>query len=298
MRPLLLAVATVALVALAACVRSQKDRATPTASTPSSPAVAAPSASAAPPPGASAAASASASAPAPIASAEPPRGIGPYEAPYIGKRKVYFAVPPNKTPGARLIGSLHGVCNPPGYTCGYWLAEGTSYGIMVCPEGNARCGGVYDPPTWTVGSTQMDADLEKAIAVVEELHPGEIRREGAVLTGFSRGAYAAVDIVKRHPGRWPYLILNEADVSLEAKDLRAAGVKAVALIAGEYGSQAAGEQKTAKKLAAQGFRARFWVMPKAGHFYSADIGDIMRQAMDFVLAEELADGGVSPDGGS
>ncbi len=289
------------VAAVAGCVRSQKERAAPAPSAPS--ARAAEAASTGPAASGSASASAPTASAAPSAAPAPPREIGPYEAPYIGKRKVYFAIPPTKTPGARLIGSLHGVCNPPGYTCGYWLAEGTSYGIMVCPEGNARCGGVYDPPTWTAGSTQMDADLEKAIAVVEELHPGEIRREGAVLTGFSRGAYAAVDIAKRHPGRWPYLVLNEADVSLDAKDLRAAGVKAVALIAGEYGTQAAGERQTAKRLAAQGFRAKFWVMPKAGHFYSADIGDIMRQAMDFVLAEEIADGGagdagLSPDGGS
>lgn len=224
-----------------------------------------------------------------------PRGIGPYEAPLVGKRKVYYAIPKSKREKTRLIGSLHGVCNPPGYTCGYWLDEGTSYGIMVCPEGNARCGGVYDPPTWTVGSTQMEADLERAIAVVEGLQPGELTREGAVLTGFSRGAYAAVEIAKRSPGKWPYLILNEADVALEAAELRAAGVRAVALIAGEYGPQVGGERKTAAKLAKQGFRARLWVMPKAGHFYSGNIGEIMREAMDFVLAAESADAG--GDGG-
>lgn len=224
-----------------------------------------------------------------------PRGIGPYEAPLVGKRKVYYAIPKTRREKTRLIGSLHGVCNPPGYTCGYWLDEGTSYGIMVCPEGNARCGGVYDPPTWTVGSTQMEADLERAIAVVDGLQPGELTREGAVLTGFSRGAYAAVEIAKRNPGKWPYLILNEADVALEAAELRAAGVRAVALVAGEYGTQVGGERKTAAKLAKQGFRARLWVMPKAGHFYSGNIGEIMREAMDFVLASDSGDAGA--DGG-
>jgi hypothetical protein len=32
---------------------------------------------------------------------------------------------------------------------------------------------------------------------------------------------------------WPYLVLNEADVALDVAQLRAAGVKAVALLAGE-----------------------------------------------------------------
>src|SRR5580692_5066157 len=64
-------------------------------------------------------------APAVSASAEAvvTRPIGPYEIPFDGARNVYFAVPPTRPSSdspRRLIANLHGLCNPPGYACGYW----------------------------------------------------------------------------------------------------------------------------------------------------------------------------------
>jgi len=172
------------------------------------------------------------------------------------------------------------------------VEAGANAGFLVCPEGNSHCG-ANGPPTWTEPVPKMDADLERAIAVVDETHPGEISREGSILTAFSLGAYAAVQIARAHPGRWPYLILNEANVELDVSALKASGVKAVALIAGEKGSQVAGEKRTAERLAKQGFPARLWVMKGAGHYYSADIDTIMAEAVAFVLSE-----GVSADGGA
>lgn len=237
---------------------------------------------------ASASSSASASAPAPTV-----RAIGPYELPFDGPRTVFYVLPRVTLGPHRLMANLHGVCNPPGYACGYWVQAASEVGFLVCPSGNAHCGGPSGPPTWTEPVAAIDADLEKAIAVVDAKHPNELTREGAVLTGFSLGAYSAVQIARNHPGRWPYLIVNEADVPLDAAQLRAAGVKAVALIAGENGSQVGGERRTADKLTKQGFPARLWVMKGAGHHYSADIDTIMAEALAFVLAE-----GISPDGGA
>ncbi|MBX3187008.1 MAG: hypothetical protein KF819_08340 [Labilithrix sp.] len=220
----------------------------------------------------------------------PPRAIGPYERPFDGKRDVYYVVPRKPGP-ARLVANLHGVCNPPGYACGYWVNAAADVGFLVCPTGNARCGR-DGPPTWTQPAAAMDADLEKAIAVVDAEYPGEISREGSILTGFSLGAYAAAQIARAHPGRWPYLILTEADVPLDAAQLRAAGVRAVALVAGEIGNQLAGERRTVDKLTKQGFPARLWVMKGAGHHYSADIDAIMSEAMAFVVSA-----GDAPDAG-
>jgi hypothetical protein len=217
-----------------------------------------------------------------------PRDIGPYEIPFLPKRAVFFVVPPFATTPAsgpqRLIANLHGVCNPPGYACGYWVHSASMRGFLICPAGNATCGpGAYNAPTWTEPADKMDDDLERAIAAVAAKYPGEIARDGAVLTGFSKGAYVAAQIAAKHPGRWPYLVLNEADVTLTVPMLRAAGVRAVALIAGEIGGQIAGERKTVAALTARGFPAKLWVMPKAGHFYSANIDDIMGEAIDWVL---------------
>ena len=219
-----------------------------------------------------------------VDAAPPPRAVGPYEIPFVGKRKVYLAVPPDARGQHRILANLHGMCNPPGYACGYWVNAGTAHGFMICPEGNTTCG-AGGPSSWDESFVDMDRDLEAAIGAVEEAYPGELTRKGAVLTAFSRGAYAAPVIAGMHPGRWPYLILAEADVTLTAYALRKAGVKAVVLLAGEYGTQIKGERDTVTRLQAEHFPARFLTMKKAGHYYSADIDDLMAEALAFVFAQ-------------
>ena len=252
---------------------------------PTSPALSSASGATDPLPAAPTATPTPASNPAPV-SPPVPRPIGPYAMPFDGKRSVYYAVPPSAEGTHRLIANLHGLCNPPGYACGYWTQAGSEQGFLVCPTGNATCGSGADaPPTWTEGDVDIDRDLERSIATVDAQYPGEMTREGAVLTGFSRGAYAAGRIAVMHPGRWPYLLLTEADVPLDAGSLKKAGVRAVALLAGEIGSQLPGERRTAARLSAQGVRARLWVMPKAGHYYSANIDAIMREALGWLVSD-------------
>jgi len=217
------------------------------------------------------------------------REIGPWSTPLASgsKRNVFFVAPRESTCEAkphRLIANLHGLCNPPGYACGYWTGAASDRGFLVCPEGNSTCG-AGGPPTWDESFDAMDADLERAIGDVSAMYPDEVDRRGAVLTGFSRGAYVAPFVAQRHPNRWSYLVLVEADVSLDAWWLRKAGVKAVALLAGEYGTQIGGERATVEKLRKQGFPARFWMMKRAGHHYSADIDALMGEAIDWVVRQ-------------
>lgn len=229
----------------------------------------------------------------------PARDAGPYEVRFAGERNVYFAIPERKGP-RRLMAMLHGVCNPPGYACGYWWPSAVSRGFLVCPEGNARCASSCGdcrpdrkdgPPSWEESFVDVDRDLEKAIAKVTELYPGEIDREGAILAGFSRGAYAAVFAAQLHPGRWPYLVLNEADTEVSAAQLRAAKVRAVVLMAGAIGLNVAPERKTFDELQRAAFPSKLIVMPNAAHFYSNDIAQLMTDAIEFFEAEELRDGG-------
>src|SRR5262249_35282124 len=115
-------------------------------------------------------------------------------------------------------------------------------------------------------------------------HPGAVKREGAILTGYSRGAYAAPIVAAMQPGRWPYLVLVEADVSLSKASLAKAGVQAVALVAGEWGPELPKMKKTEEALVKSGVRARLFVMKKTGHLYSEDIEQVMRDALAFVIA--------------
>jgi pimeloyl-ACP methyl ester carboxylesterase len=220
---------------------------------------------------------------------------GPHEIPLTAGRPIWYALPGAGDKPVRLVAHLHGMCGPPSYACGKWIEAGTDVGAMVCPTGNARCGdSPYGPPSWEAASweelvVEMDRDLEASIAKVIAKHPGVVRRDGAVLTGYSRGAYAAAVIARMHPGRWPYLVLIEARVPLGAASLRKAGVRAVALVAGEVGTEVASERKTQEELERAGFPARLFVMPGAGHLYSDDMERVMADALAYVLAQSTPD---------
>jgi len=235
------------------------------------------------PPSASVAASA-------VATGVPSEHRGPLEPlaiPFGPDRTAYVVLPRRRDGAARLIAGLHGVCNPPEYACGYWIEAAAQRGLLICPTGNARCGPAMGrAPTWTQSAPKIDVDLEAAIAAVEQAHPELATRDGAILMGFSRGAYAAVKIAAAHPGRWPHLVLIEANVSISAASLGQAGVRSVALIAGERSGQLRGQRRTAEQLVREGFAAKLWVMPGAGHHYSADIDTIMAAALDFVVSPQ------------
>ncbi len=137
---------------------------------------------------------------------------------------------------------------------------------------------------WDESFTLMDQDLERGIAVTKGKVDGGISRDDSVLTGFSRGGWAAIEIVRMHPGRWPYLVLVEADVTINKAYLEASKVRAVAMVAGELGTELPGEKKSVDAMKAAGYPAELFIMPKTSHLYSTNIDDIMRQALTFVLA--------------
>lgn len=217
-------------------------------------------------------------------------------------RPVWYATakpdPDTRAAPARLIGHIHGVCGPPAYACGKWIGAGSAAGFMVCPTGNAKCGdSPYSPPSWEATTWMelvgiMDRDLETSIAKVAAKRKKSsagaepFTREGAILTGYSRGAFAAPAIAKAHPNRWRHMVLIEANVPLSLASLKTAGVKSVALVAGEQGDQIQGMRKTEAALAAESYPVKLFVMPKTGHPYSTNMEDVMASALSFVLQHD------------
>src|SRR4029078_9572297 len=99
------------------------------------------------------------------------------------------------------------------------------------------------------------------------------------------GAFAAPVIARAHPGRWPYLVLIEANAPITAASLRASGVEAVGLAAGEQGTEIAGMKKTEADLERAHFPAKLFVMRRTGHLYSDDMEYVMHEALSFVLSQ-------------
>jgi hypothetical protein len=172
------------------------------------------------------------------------------------------------------------------------VGAAAEFGALVCPAGNRRCGDpktgpeTWDGPNWGDLVKMMDRDLEASVGRISDAYPDAIGREGAILTGYSRGGYAAPIVASMHPARWPYLVIIEASAPLSATTLRAAKVRAVALVAGELGTEIASMRKIEGALKRERFPAKLFVMEKTGHLYSADMDDVMRRALAFVLAAE------------
>ena len=238
----------------------------------------------------------SASRPLSTASSSPPLAPAPEPRTIVtrGEHSAYL-VPATGAHPTRLIAGLHGVCNPPEYACGLWAGAARTRGVLLCPSGNARCGAAaYNAPTWQGSFVEADELLEAARDAAARELGVELGPEGAILMGFSRGAFHAVKIAAAHPGRWPLLLLVEADATLHPVALRAAGVRAVALLAGERSGQLGGMRASAKALERADYPARLWVMPDAGHHYSSNIEQLMAEALDFLRADHGAGAG---DGG-
>jgi hypothetical protein len=227
---------------------------------------------------------------------------GPHRRSLEEGRPIYYAFP-DRPPDTelpdlpwRLVAALHGTCGGPDYACASWIHAGVEVGALVCPTGNAHCGpSPLSPPTWEAPSwgelvADMDADLERSVSIVSRHSPHPIGREGAILTGYSRGGYAVPFIAGRRPGRWPLLLIIEADATLDPVSLRRARVRAVALVAGEWGDQLAGMKKSADALAAASFPARLFLMPKTGHLLSSNIEEVMREALGFLVATDSDSG--------
>jgi dienelactone hydrolase len=188
--------------------------------------------------------------------------------------------------------NLHGMCNAPEYSCAPWLAAAGESHFVTCPRGGERCGadGGFGP-YWARDAALVDEDLNRAIDAIDRESGGRLERAGAVLTGFSRGGYLALDLAKREPGRWPYLVIVEADVRVDAAMLEKAGVKAIAFVTGELSTQRRGMEKSAAALSTAGVRSKLWVMPGAGHAYSTDIAAIAKEALTFIEAGRAGAGG-------
>jgi hypothetical protein len=233
---------------------------------------------------------------------------GPHHRMLEEGRPIYYAFPfPSASPPTedagtatedagpwRLVVNLHGTCGGPEYACGSWVHAAVEVGALVCPTGNAHCGpSPLSPPTWEAPSwgelvRDMDVDLEKSVTIIQSRHPRSIRRDGAILTGYSRGGYAVPFLASMHPGRWPLLVIIEADATLDPVALRRARVRAVAMVAGAWGDQIAGMRKTTELLAAASFPARLFVMPKTAHLYSDNMEEVMQQALAFLVTSESA----------
>ncbi|HEU4538127.1 MAG TPA: hypothetical protein VFS00_28595, partial [Polyangiaceae bacterium] len=208
---------------------------------------------------------------------KPPPGSTAF-APEGGGRAVFY--PPAEAAGERpLTVMLHGMCAAPEWECPFFRQGATASGWLLCAAGPALCGG-GPGSRWSGPPATLAKAVGASVDGLERRLPAGSKLGRRALVGYSLGAAAANSVLALSPpGEWSGLMIVNASAVPSAAQLRKAGVKRVALVAGEHDMTAGKLKRNAKALADAGFEARYFSLGPVGHYF----GDTTAGALDAPL---------------
>jgi predicted esterase len=201
------------------------------------------------------------------------------------KRPALYYAPPESDEKRPLIVMLHGMCALPEYECPVFQPGTGSSSALLCPPGPAACPG-GGGAMWVGSSGALAAAVAKPLRVLGERHAGRVDTRRKALVGYSLGGPAALRIALAQPGQWRGLMIVNAGVEPSAATLRRAGVRRVALVAGERDRTAGKLRRAAARLKHVGFDARYFSMGAVGHYFDATSSSRLVEALTW-LAEGI-----------
>lgn len=214
--------------------------------------------------------------------AEPARNVllqGP------GHTQLRVSSPFQERGAAPMTVLLHGICNNPRVTCGWFHEEDLGPTWQVCPAGNVPCGG--DGYQWSVHSPErLERHVLGGVAHTQERYGARISPEDAVLVGFSLGAVAAVTLLASGTQRFSGVVLVGASVSPSAEQLALAGVRRIALAAGDHDGAAPAMRRAAASLRKRGVQARFESLGRVGHVIPDSTSAPIGRLIDWARGQE------------
>lgn len=187
-----------------------------------------------------------------------------------------MAFPPSKAASRApmTVVYLHGRHARVANGCPWFRSGASELGWLVCPEGvEAEANG-----SWSWGGDVfaqgaiVNRTLRAAVANGATKEPG-------VAVGFSQGSYVAVDLVKARLARFRGLVLLGAEMHPDARTLREAGVKRVALGAGSLDGAHDSLVEEARRLDGEGLETRFFELGPIGHAYTTEDTAVLRDAI-------------------
>ena len=221
------------------------------------------------------------------ASSEPPRPTTQFTLSDDLERAIEVYPPLDDAPKSPLVVMLHATCMQPASVCDAMGDAGRDVGWLVCPSGNSTC---YGEPDWNGPAAAKASFLERAIDRVEAAIPSFVDERPGVLVGWSRGAFAARDILYASASdpkfaalsqRFRGLVLIAAMVKPDPKALQSAGITRVVLAAGDYDMSLPIMLADVPKLKKAGLEARFVSLGKIGHVWPPDFDARMREPIDW-----------------
>jgi predicted esterase len=188
--------------------------------------------------------------------------------------------------GAPLVIMLHGMCGDPLSTCDFWSHAGREGSFLICPEGNASCGGARD---WKGDGEMKATAIDESLAAVEEAYGAHIAHgKGDILIGFSRGAFVARDVAYARPGRFKAIVFIGANMIPDAARLKASGVRRVVMAAGDHDGARPTMQRAAAILSAAGLPTRYMSLGPIYHALPADLDRILTEALQWLREADPA----------
>jgi len=186
------------------------------------------------------------------------------------------------TAAAPLVVFLHATCMQPGWVCDAFGSAGRDGAWLVCPSGNSTCAG---EPDWHGPPKVKAAFLAQAIELAEAAVPTFVASRAGVLVGWSRGAFAARDVLQTRalPGRFRGLVLVAAAVGLDLGLLRELGIRRLVMAAGDWDGARAGMVATVAAAKTAGLEARWVSLGKIGHTWPRDFEARMREPIAWAL---------------
>ncbi|MBL8718519.1 MAG: hypothetical protein JNL79_21240 [Myxococcales bacterium] len=186
------------------------------------------------------------------------------------------------TAPAPLVVFLHATCMQPGWVCDAFGSAGRDGAWLVCPSGNSTCAG---EPDWYGPPKEKAAFLSHAIDLTESAVPAFVAPRPGVLVGWSRGAFAAKDVLQTRalPGRFRGLVLVAAAVGLDLKLLRELGIRRLVMAAGDWDGARGSMVATVAAAKAAGLEARWVSLGKIGHTWPPDFEARMREPIAWAL---------------
>lgn len=188
------------------------------------------------------------------------------------------------TPGTiepTVVVYLHGMWASPEDSCSFF-ERAVADAVLICPRGNApaQSGGAFRG-TLLEKRRSLDAALDTARELVR---PRTIATAGGIAMGFSSGAAFALELALAEPGRWSGLVLMSMKLHIDPAKVRAAGVKRVALAAGELDGSRSSLMSNEKLLVSAGVEARFFSPGPVGHHFATDMEARMADVLAWVRA--------------
>lgn len=208
----------------------------------------------------------------------PPRPTVPQRVPGgDGVTWVHPPISPGPDP-APITVVLHGACGAPGPGCSLWSQAATERGWLLCPSGPRRCGDAWD---WSGTGADKRTHLDAAITAVVDSWPTHVAQEDRVLVGFSRGAFAARDILYAGAHFRGVVFIGAAFVPDPAK-LRDQGVRRVVFACGDHDGARPTMLKATATLVRAGLEARFVSTGRIWHQLPSDLSERMAEPLAWV----------------